>query len=139
MSDWQEWAKSIAALWAVLGPILILPAIEALRRFWRDYRRLRADVGKVLRVIRILANRERRQLDILRRLVWAIRYEEKRGTISHETIEVLGQLQRETDDLRDTAWRSPELRKARLEQGQIMQGEVDANPLQELSEGERDA
>lgn len=132
--DWQEWLKAVASVWGIAYPVLILPALEALRRLWRSYRRLREDVSKVLRALRILATRERRHFDIQRRLIWALRFEQKRGILSRETVEVLAQLQRETDELRETAFRAPELRKARLSKGVIFQGETDANPLSLLSE-----
>lgn len=133
---WIERVKAIVQVVSILGPILIVPAWAGVRSVWRQFRKLRSDVHKILAALRVLANRERRALDISRRLIWAIRFEEKRGVLSHETVQVLQQLQRETDELRDTAFRSPELRRARLEgrRENLEQGELDANPLAILGE-----
>lgn len=129
VTTWIERLKLIVGAISVLGPIVIVPAFHLIRSAWRKVAKLREDVARVLHILRIFANRERRLLDITRRLIWAIRFEEKRGTLSHETIQVLHQLQRETDDLRDTAFRASAMTAARAQGYEINQGEMDGNRL----------
>ena len=153
----SEWAGYVATLWSVLGPVVVLPALEFVRRFWRQYRGL-------LEAVRVFANRDRRILDLERRLSFALAGDEKRPGLlpvlraefqrrdtSAAALARLGELQAEfadihqvADQLRDTAFRAPDMERTRAERTKAEhektgakvffdQGDLDARGLHVLT------
>ena len=124
---------------------LIVPAFLWLRKLWVRFEKLQGDVQRVLKAFVVLANRERRELDLVRRLAYhnrqlviILRFEVKRGTLSRDSEEALvtiqranEEIQKDIDSLRDTAFRARSLRLARTSGEELDQGEVDAGTLLE--------
>ena len=132
-----EIAKILTSWLSFLGPWVLMPAFEFFRRTWIQFRQVRGDVHRLLRAFVVMANRERRQLDVMRRLIWQVRFEAKRQSWSPESAEAFALLQMEYDALRDTAFRAREMRAARLAGDSIILGETDVDALALNDEGRK--
>jgi hypothetical protein len=143
-SDWIGIVTAVLS-WA------ILPAFEALRRFWFLFKGL-------LAAVRVFANRDRRTIDLTRRLSFVMSGDEKHpGLLPALRIELQRQgappatmkhleelhaqfmeIHRQADWLRDTAYGCEELEKQRAagRKGEaIFQGDLDARRLHVLTTG----
>ncbi len=147
--------RPLLQAFSFFGPYVIWPALYWLYRTFESGRKLYRTFPRVLTVLAVLMNRERRILDINRRVLfhdrraveimrnaakhyqWPRAWQDELEVIDHE----LARCDRETMALRDSAFRAREMqvqrreRAAKLERGEIgvsdelNQGELDAVPL----------